>query len=333
MFWSTERQYCIWPFEQETELERAVRDAQSDLFGDARAYLDVRTLLGASAKDVQAPDAFLIDLSSRYLPTLYLVEIELASHDPLRHVAQQLLAFDLSVRSSPQRLRDTLRQVVQKSPTALGDCEAYAVENGYTSLDHLLDELVHPDALRALVVVDALDDDFEHALRDTLKLPIEVLSFRRFRSTSGGDVLYDFEPFMNDLLVAARDASRDPAEPAIDPAELDTIIVPARKEGFNQLFLHEHMWRPVRIHESLLPRIRYIAGYQSAPISAITHVAEVERIEPFDGPGNYAVYFKGPAQEVGPIYPVPNGGSSPPTGNRYTSFARLCRAHTLEEVF
>src|SRR6266852_1438483 len=145
MFWSTERQYCIWPFEQESELETAILDAQSDLFGEARIYLDVRTLLGASAKDSHAPDAFLIDLSSRYLPALYLVEIELASHDPLRHVAQQFLDFDLSARTAPQRLRATLRQAVQKSPQAVDDCEAYAVENGYTSLDNLLNELVHPD--------------------------------------------------------------------------------------------------------------------------------------------------------------------------------------------
>jgi len=331
MFWSSERQYCIWPFEQETELETAILDAQSDLFGDARVYLDVRALLGPAAGE-DDPDAFLIDLSSRYLPALYLVEIALAAREPLRHVARQLLNFDLSGRRAPQRLRTILRHAVNKSPRAADDCEAYAVENGYSSLDHLIDELVHPDALRALVIVDTADEEFDQVLRSALKIPIEVIHFRRFRSRSGGDVLYDFEPFMHDLRVAAA-ATGCVAEPPIDPSELDTIVVPARKEDFETLFLGEHLWRPVRIHESLIPRIRFVAGYQVAPVAAITHVAEVERIEPYAGPGNYVVYFKGPPQSIGPIQTTPNGKALRPGENRYTSFARLCRAHSLEEVF
>ena len=51
---------------------------------------------------------------------------------------------------------------------------------------------------------------------------------------------------MHDLRVAAA-ATGGVAEPPIDPAELDTIVVPARKEDFETLFLGEHLWRPVRI--------------------------------------------------------------------------------------
>jgi hypothetical protein len=329
MFWSSERQYRVWPFEQEAELESAILDAQSDLFGDTRVYLDVRSLIGASAKQ-HAPDAYLIDLSSRYLPALYLVEVELAGRDPLRHVAQQLLNFDLSARTAPQRLRATLRQAVQKSPAALADCEAYALANGFATLDHLLDELIHPDALRSLVILDSIEEDLEQGLRGSLKMPIELMCFRRFLSTVGKEVLYDFEPFLQDL--RAPDAAATDETSTIDPAEIDTIVVPMREEGFTEMFLGEQMWRRVRIHESVLPRIRFIAGYQVAPVSAITHIAEVQRIEPDEGAGKYVVYFKGPAQEIGPIQSVPDGTTALPSGLRYTSFARLCRAHTLEEV-
>jgi hypothetical protein len=329
MFWSSAQQYRLWPFEREAELEAAILDARADLFGELRLYLDIRTLLGVEAKGNAAPDAFLIDLSSRFLPTLYLVEIELAVRDPLRHVAQQLLDFDLSARSAPQRLRSALRQAVQRDPRSFGTCEAYAAANGFPALDGLLDELIHPDALRALVIVDAVGELFEPSLRGALKLPIEILTFRRFRSSRTGDVLYDFEPFMQDLPSPTGD---DPDEPAagIDPAELDTIVIRAPEDGFSEVFLGEAMWRPVRIHDSLLSQIRFVAGFQAAPISAITHVAEVDRIEPYEG--SYAIYFKGPAQKMGPIESGPDRRGLLPAGNCYTSFARLCRAHTLEEI-
>lgn len=42
----------------------------------------------------------------------------------------------------------------------------------------------------------------------------------------------------------------------------------------------------------MLSKIQYIAAYQVAPVSAITHVAEVERIEKYKDTGKYILYFK-----------------------------------------
>ena len=47
----------------------------------------------------------MIDLASRNKPVLYL--LELATHDPLRHVAQQLLEFSLSFKTTPQRRKQS----------------------------------------------------------------------------------------------------------------------------------------------------------------------------------------------------------------------------------
>ena len=80
----------------------------------------------------------------------------------------------------------------------------------------------------------------------------------------------------------------------------------------------------------MIPKIRYLAVYQVAPVSAITHMAEVERIEPWKDTGKYALYFREPARKIGPI---PLGAGVAPQNSRYTSFARLQAAKTLEEVF
>jgi hypothetical protein len=81
----------------------------------------------------------------------------------------------------------------------------------------------------------------------------------------------------------------------------DTIIVPAQKEGFEKVFLGEDCWYAIRISGGMLERIKYIAGYQTQPVSAITHYAPVSRIEPYGEGGKYKVVFSEKAKEIGPI--------------------------------
>src|SRR5690606_26378504 len=60
-----------------------------------------------------------------------------------------------------------------------------------------------------------------------------------------------------------------------------TIIVPAQREGFERVFLGQVCWYAIRISGGMLSKIKYIAAYQTQPISAITHYAPVSRIEPY----------------------------------------------------
>lgn len=334
MLWSEDRQFFHWPFDKEAELEAAILEAKNELFGDSRIYLDVKKLIGQSGKTRNVPDGYLLDLSSKTKPALYLVEVELATHDPLRHVAQQLLEFSLSFKSTPQRMKSILRDTLQKSPETVAKCETYATGNGFSNIDYLLEQMIYPDdAFRALVIIDELEDELERILRSSLKFPVEILTLRRFRSAAG-ERFYDFEPFLYELSIQSSTAKADAGNtPAIDPSELDTIVVPAREEGFKETFISENMWRAIRIHESMIPRIRYIAAYQVAPVSAITHLAEVDRIEPWKDSQKYAVYFKAPAQPIGPVRLVPNGRVMAPQNSRYTSLGRLRAAQTLDDVF
>jgi hypothetical protein len=156
---------------------------------------------------------------------------------------------------------------------------------------------------------------------------------QRFRSPTG-EAVYQFEPFLYDLSTqGATVAAVAGNTPSIDPAEIDTIVVPAREDGFKETFLGENMWRAVRIHSSMIPKIRYLATYQVAPESAITHIAEVARIEPWKDSGKYALYFKEAARKIGPLKLVSGGKVAAPQASRYTSFARLQKAKTLDDVF
>ena len=71
----------------------------------------------------------------------------------------------------------------------------------------------------------------------------------------------------------------------------DTIVVAAREEGFQRVFLGGDCWYAIRISGGKLADIKYIAAYQVTPISAVTHVAEIDSIEPYGDKGKYRVNF------------------------------------------
>jgi hypothetical protein len=119
-----------------------------------------------------------------------------------------------------------------------------------------------------------------------------------------------------------------PKQPSNQP---DTIIVPAREEGFERVFLGEDCWYAIRISGGMLDKIKYIAAYQSQPISAITHYAPVNRIEPYGEDGKYKVIF---SMKATAITPIPFGDAPQGTmqGPRYTTFSQLMAAKKLTDL-
>lgn len=113
---------------------------------------------------------------------------------------------------------------------------------------------------------------------------------------------------------------------------MDTVVVPAKKEGFERVFLGEDCWYAIRISGGMLDKIKYIAAYQSLPIKAVTYFAPVDRIETYGESGKYKLIFSGKAQKVGPI-PL---GDAPPEamqGSRYTNIEKLKTAKKLNDLF
>lgn len=63
------------------------------------------------------------------------------------------------------------------------------------------------------------------------------------------------------------------------------------------MFLGEDCWYSIRISGGMLEKIKYIAVYQKAPVSAVTHYAPVNRIEPYGEDGKYKLIFSLKARE------------------------------------
>ena len=113
--------------------------------------------------------------------------------------------------------------------------------------------------------------------------------------------------------------------------EVDTLIVPVKKEGFEKLFIGMGCWYPVRLSSRSLQNLKYIAAYQTSPLSAITHYAEIKAIERYGETNMYKIVFSRPAEPISPIPygDAPNGTMQVP---RYTSFDKLKSGTTVSEV-
>ncbi|MDO9580509.1 MAG: hypothetical protein Q7J06_08075 [Bacteroidales bacterium] len=83
----------------------------------------------------------------------------------------------------------------------------------------------------------------------------------------------------------------------------------------------------------MLNRIKYIAACQVAPISAITHVAEVAKIEKYKDTNKYIVTFKDSAKEISHVLLDTKKKGTAPQAPRYTAYEKLLKAKVLSDVF
>ncbi len=110
------------------------------------------------------------------------------------------------------------------------------------------------------------------------------------------------------------------------------VVVPAQEEGFKTVFLAQQRWRAIRISGGKLQQIRYLAAYQTKPISAVTHYAPIKTIEPYGEEGKYQLIFSGPAVPIGPI-PLDDAPPSLMQSSRYTTLGKLKQAKKLMDLF
>src|SRR2546423_4060009 len=191
-------------FESEVALEKAILEIQTELFGKNRMYLDVKKKIGGKGGLTNIPDGYLLDLSGQK-PRLYVVENELAAHDPLRHIAIQILQFSLSFEAEPRKVRNILFDALQSQDDLRERCEKYASSHRFRNLDHMLDYLVFETPFAALVIIDEVPDNLEKILLTRFQFGVEVLELAYY-TCSDGRKYYRFEPFLADINADLREA-------------------------------------------------------------------------------------------------------------------------------
>ena len=318
--------YYLKEYQLEKDFEQDVVANYRHIFGNDTIYIDIKKKIGDNI--VTIPDGYLLDFTFSNNPRLYIIENELSVHDAYKHIGTQLLKFAVSYKQSRLKIKQYILDYLSKSPTNMAFIESKASEMGYRNIDAMLESMIYRDTVDASVIIDNSSAELENVLSH-LSMKIDIIEFKAYENNKGNR-LYKFIPFNNEVkeFVAARSGTK-----SVSPEDIDTIVVPAQEEGFQSAFIESNAWWQIRISVSMLDKIKYIAAYRTAPVSAITHIAEVDRIERYKDTNKYILYFKEPAKEIPHIELDKDKKGVAPQASRYTNYARLMSATKLSEVF
>lgn len=116
--------------------------------------------------------------------------------------------------------------------------------------------------------------------------------------------------------------------------DFNLVIYPGHEDGFQESFLGEQRWYPVRIHIDNIDKVKYIAIYISKPISAITHYAKVLRYQPSEEyPGKYTVLLdKNEIIELERSVPLGNCSPVATRSPKYTTLDKLKKAKSFGDL-
>lgn len=315
--------YNYYEFPKEEEFESKIVEFSKQIFGRDTIYFDIKKKM-KNGKIGSIPDGFLIDFTFEDSPRFCIIENEISSHDVFKHIGEQILKFAVSYKASGHKIKDVLLKEIENDEKKENLINSKLEKSNYRNIDAFLEDIIFNQELTCIVVIDKSSDDLENVLGH-LTTKTDIIEFQAFKK--GSEFVYKFTPFQEEV------REIEETSPKVKIDELDTIIVPAREEGFNRVFLGEDCWHSIKISSSMLSKIKYIAAYETAPVSSINYYAEVSRIEKYKDTNKYILYFKDKAIKLDKPIKIGENRALAPQSARYTSFDKLLKAKTLKDVF
>lgn len=320
---SNDKTYKYYEYILEGEFEKVIVDNAKQIFGFNVVYIDIKKKIGDSI--VTIPDGYLIDFTFAEKPRLYIIENEISTHDPYKHIGSQLLKFAISYKASGRNIKKFILDFLIVNKDSYDFIEKRLKTAGYRNIDAFLDAIIFDVPVTAIVIIDKSSRELENVLSQ-LAMKTDIIEFQTF--FNGVEQIHKFNPFNEEIREIEESNKKD-----VSVEELDTIVVPAQAEGFQTAFINSNSWWSIRISSSMVDRIKYIAAYQVAPISAITHMAEVAKIEKYKDTNKYIVFFKDPAKEISHVILDTKKKGTAPQAPRYTTYVKLMKAKVLSDVF
>lgn len=310
-------------FNLEKDFEAKIVEYSKQIFGKDTIYFDAKKKM-KKGKIGTIPDGFLIDFTFKNTPTFCIIENELVKHDAFGHIGEQLLKFGVTYKANGHKIKDFLLDEIEKDEQKQNLINLKLKKSNYRNIDAFLEDIIFHKEIMSIIVIDKDSDDLQNVLGQ-LKMKTDVIEFQAFENTK--DNIYKFTPFQEEI----REIEETSQKIKID--ELNTIIVPAREEGFNRVFIGKNCWYEIKISSAMIPKIKYIAAYETSPISAINYYAEVKCIEKYNDTNKYILYFKDKAIKLDRSVELGNNRVLAPQAPRYTNINKLLKAKTLDDIF
>lgn len=319
------KMFNYYEFQTEKEFEEKVIEYSKQVFGLNSIYIDVKKKL-QNENIITIPDGYLLDFTFEKSPRLYIIENELSIHDAYKHIGQQLLKFDVAYKESGRKIKDFLLKEIHNNNEFNSFVNEKLKHAGYRNIDAFLEDLIFEKEVASIVVIDKNSKDLENVL-SKLTMKTDIIEFQAFNNCK--DFVYKFTPFQQETREIAEAKSSN-----VNINEIDTIVVPAREDrGFKEAFLEQDCWWQISISSSMLDKIKYIAAYETAPVSGINYYAEVASIEKYKDTNKYILYFKNKAIKLEKTIKLGKNKALAPQSPRYTSIDKVLNAKTLEDIF
>jgi hypothetical protein len=317
-----QKKFELLDFDSEAEFEKAVIQNSKHLFGRDTLYIDIKRRIGdKNSYHKTIPDGFLIDFSSKKRPRLYFIENELSTHDAYGHIAEQLLRFSTSIKTSPKQIRTVLIETIYKDEDLVNSIKPYFKEGGFKNVDQLVNFLVD-NKIKIVMAINEFTTDLNMSLAELRNTPDTVVLQRYW---NGSETLYLYEPMREEL-------SEIETGRTVSSEDFDTIVCPAFEEGFNHAYVHNDAWWAIRISQKAREQLKYLAIYEKMPVAEVRNVAEIEKIEPYKDSGKFIVHLKNKTK-VGPIELDKDKKGVAPQSPRYTTYDKLLKSKKISELW
>ncbi len=317
--------YELAKFRDEAELERAVVKFSDLIFGEKTVYFDVKREVRRKRGGLRGiPDGYLISLVGGS-PKLFVVENEIAEHDEL-DIGQQLMKYQATFKEGQYKTKTILQQEIKRNESLRNAVESVLKETSFPNVSELLDEVVFRQQPGYVVVMDEASERLREVLK-VLESPPEVIEIKKY--VSENQTMYHFSDF--EFAQVKESTSRR----VRTLAEVDTIVCPARPEGFKNVFLGQNRWHAIRMSAAMIPQIKYVAMYETKPYSGIRWVGYVQDIKPFEDSDKFEIILSEKEKLENPLRLTPDERKRgvAPQGPRYTKMELIRKAKKLSDIF
>lgn len=320
------RLFKLVKFTSEKELERVVVKNYALIFGDKTVYFDIKKRVKSKKGGLLSiPDGYLISFAEEK-PKLYVIENEISSHDAYKDIGIQLWKFVSSFKERQMAVKKFLSQEINSNKSINEKINKFLIDTSFPNISELLDFIIFDQSYGFIVVIDEETEDLDLVLNQ-LANPPEVIEIKKYIAEDNPkEITYRFSEFLEEI--------KGSMTGRINISDIDTIVCPAREEGFKETFLGENRWYAIRISPSVIPQIKYIAMYETAPVSAIRWIGVVSSIKPYKDTGKYEIKITEKRKLPKELKLTPEEGKRgvAPQAPRYTQKKLIDKAKKLRDI-
>jgi hypothetical protein len=168
--------YYLWtPVKEEEDFHPIIKEHCKEIFGEHSIYLPIEEFLVSEAGRGAMPDGLAIIFSER--PEMYLVEIELSTHDLDKHIVEQMNRFVRALKNSEnrKRLADDIEREIRRN---LMDEAFVKQEIGTREIYRFISDVVSQPP-RIVILIENKGDKLVEAC-ENLRIQPAIREFKTF---------------------------------------------------------------------------------------------------------------------------------------------------------